>query len=203
MNIFAKSQKAIRDFDTAMKTAYETHAEAKKNIMANYAGNLMGQKLAEINETLQAVEMEQKAAVREALAADFADAKAKINAMAVADAPGDFISTLEAIKTVGASLTDYEIRAYLEKYRTSYIAARAIAEEMGKHSNGKFTITRPDQLADDVAKVHGQLVNWLQSWTPNSYMSRLMVADVNILTGLDDKVQAWLDGGFVHVNIVN
>lgn len=199
MRIFTKSLQAIKNFDTTMKAAYETHAEAKKNIMANYAGNLMGQKLAEINETLQTVEMEQKAALREALSADFADAKQKINDMATAEAPADFISTLEAIKTVGDGLTAYEIKAYLEKYRSSYIAARAIAVEMGKHRSGQFIIVRPDQLAEDLEKVHGNLVNWLQSWTPNSYMSRLMVADSNILTGLDERVSSWLDGGFVHI----
>lgn len=203
MNIFAKSQKAIREFDTTMKTAHETHATAKKQIMANYIGQMMADKLAEINETLWQVEAEQKAILREALNVDFADAKAKINAMAVADAPGDFISTLEAIKTLGNSMTEYEISAYLEKYRSSYIAARAIAEEMGKYTKGKFTITRPDQIAQEVDKVQGQLINWLQGWNPTSYMSRLMVADVNILTNLDEKVQAWLDGGFVHINIVN
>ena len=201
MALFKKTLSAVKDFSTAMKTAHETHATAKEKILANYIGRMMGEKLGEINAVLQAVETEQKAALRKVLEEDFASAKEQINSKAVADAPGDFISTLEAIKTLGSNMTDYEIKAYLEKYRSSYIAARAIAEEMGKHKNrsGQFTIIRPDQIAQDVDKVHGQLKNWIQTWTPNSYMSRLMVADTNILTGLDDRVQEWLDGGFVRI----
>lgn len=202
MSIFAKSLKAIKEFDLAMKTAAETHAEAKKNILANYAGNLLEQKLAEINDTLRVVEMEQKVNLKEVLAADFAQATEKIKATAVADVPADFLLTLEAIKalTKTGSITDFETKAFLEKYRTSYMAARAVAETLIQSNHGgNYTIVQPDVLLSDVKMVQGKLDNWLYNWNPNDYMSRLMVADSNILTGLDERVSSWLDGGFVHI----
>ena len=203
MAYFEKSLAAIKTFDSSMKAAHETHAAAKKQIMANYNGNLMSQKLGEINTALQNAEVEQKSILKETFAADFAQAKAQINATATADAPDNFISTLEAIKALGSSVTEYEIKAYLDKYRSNYIAARAIAEVIGKAGNGKFIIIRLDQIAEEVDKIHNQLINWVQGWNPTSYMSRVMVTDNNVLTILENSVQEWLDGGFVRTMFAN
>lgn len=197
MSVFAKSLQAIKYFDTTMKAAYETHTAAKQQIMAA-SGNLMSQKLGEINETLQSVKVEQQEILRSVLDADFEQAKETVNAVASADVPDGFVAALEAIRSFSGSMTDYEIKSYFEKYRSSYTAAKAITEVIGKAGKGKVVIIPPDRIIEEMNKIHNQLIHWVQGWNPTSYMSRVMVTDNNVLTILENSVQEWLDGGFVR-----
>lgn len=196
MKVFETTIQAVKNFDEVMQNAHDEFRNEKKKIMDTYKDPT--KKLSEIRDCLVKTESEQKQLFREILRNDFEQAEAKLNNLVTGTIPADFPATLEVVRASGRNITDYEARAMMEKYRSSYMAYRTLVEVL--HQNGKaenVVILKPDRIMAEMHEVKQFLENWNQNYTTGKdYTTALFKHHTNPLTKLADRVQVFLDGGY-------
>lgn len=197
--IFEKTMQTVKDFESAMTAAQESFNAAKKEILATYKDPISTDKVKAIRDILSDTEIKEKQNARDNIKADFADVRSKVNAVVTASAPADFAATLEALKTMGKSVSDYEANAFIEKYKDNYTAFRAILDVL--HSVGKANDIVPynaEAIDREISEAEKFILDWVATFKGADYYSALLTSDQHSpVKGMAVRVQAFLDGGYV------
>ena len=154
MTYLVKTIQAVKDYDSAIVAGRREFDVAKEQILATYSNTLAAEKLGEAREALTAFEMKETALAREAVAADFAEAKKAILEFVSKSVPDDFPATLAALQVRGERITDLEAESFLNKYEGNYTAYSAVLHVL--NCNGKAAkahILTPDNLKDEIEAI--------------------------------------------------
>ena len=186
----------FRKFDAAAVTAAQTFDEVEKKLRADYgesnayiAGHTEAKKI--YDETMAAAKEEALAAIRSA----FADMTGNVQNFVQQPAPEDFVSTLEALKTIGASVTENEAALYLGKYKGNYLAHRAIANYLKEIKRYFFRIPSYDEIMGDLANLQNQAEHFIRDYKMGSYAAKLFTVEQNNpWTAEGEKLQQFLAG---------
>ena len=199
--IFNKTMQAVKDFDSIIKGANETFRVAKKTAMETYKEPAATAMVHEARKALTNVHIRETNSARDAVKADFANVRSKVNAVVTTVVPVDFAVTLAAIQARGKSVTDYEANAYVEKYKGNYPAFTTILDVL--HQSGKamdVIAYKPEAIDYQISEVERLVLNWIQnhaSSNDDSYITTILTDDKHsLIVKLADEVQAFLDGRF-------
>lgn len=197
--IFEKTMQTVKDFESAMNAAKESFDVAKKEIFATYKESMAAEKLKEIREILYETEVKEKAKARESIAADFMETRNKVNSAVTVSTPEDFVSTLEAIRTIGKSISDYEANAFVEKYKGNYTAFRAVLDAL--HNVGKATdiiAYNAESIEKELLDAEGVIMNWISTFKGTDYYTALLTSDQHSpIKKVATRIQAFIDGGYI------
>lgn len=196
--IFDKTKQAMKDFDSTMAAAKDSYGETKQSVLATYTEAIATEKLKEAQTALHGIEVKAKESAREAIKADFAEVRSQVNETVTASIPADFVATLEAVKALGSSVTDAEASGYLEKYKGNYMAFRSLLEvlHLAGRCGGIMAVT-PDSIYSHIDEGERIVLEWIQNYKGNDYMSALMTSDAHTpINNLVTNVQAFLNGGY-------
>ena len=187
--------KTFKKFDATASTIIKNFDEVSKKIHENYIGGTYETEYAKAkelyDEAMAQAREEALAAIREA----FADMNAKIQNFVMQPAPADFISTLEAIKTMGATVTEQEGALYFEKYRSNYMAGRAIANYLQEMKKYFFRVPSYDEIKADLASLENQAEDFIRKYKMNSYTTKLFTLEErNPWAKEAEKLQKFLAG---------
>lgn len=197
--IFEKTYTAANEFDAAMTAAQETFQSAKKEINATFKSPTAETKIAEVKAVYESTVADQRRKVREAVAADMADTRRKVNEFVSVAPPADFAATLAALQAKGEHISDYESRAFLDKYRGNYLAFTTLADVLhGAHKAVDVLPVKPDEIEEEISQLERMVLNWTQNYTGGEYMTALLT-DINHTPILKSgaAVQSFIDGDFV------
>lgn len=197
--IFEKTYTAANEFDAAMTAAQETFQSAKKEINATFKSPTAETKIAEVKAVYESTVADQRRKVREAVAADMADTRRKVNEFVSVAPPADFAATLAALQAKGEHISDYESRAFLDKYRGNYLAFTTLADVLhGAHKAVDVLPVTPDEIEEEISQLERMVLNWTQNYTGGEYMTALLT-DINHTPILKSgaAVQSFIDGDFV------
>lgn len=198
MAIFEKTYNAINDMNSAIEAARETFQSAKKEILATFKSPASETKLSEVKAVYESAVADQRKKAREAVAADVAEARRKVNEIVSAAAPADFPTTLAALQSKGERISDYESRAFLDKYKGNYLAFSTLADVLhGVNKAGDVLTVKPDEVAEVIDSVERAALNFIQKATYGDYMTALFTSEEHSpILKSGAAVQAFLDGGF-------
>lgn len=197
--ILEKTYTAASEFDAAMTAARETFQSAKKEINATFKSPTAETKVAEVKAVYESSVADQRRKVREAVAADMADTRRKVNEFVSVAPPADFAATLAALQAKGERISDYESRAFLDKYRGNYLAFTTLADVLhGAHKAVDVLPVKPDEIEEEISQLERMVLNWTQNYTGGEYMTALLT-DRNHTPILKSgaAVQSFIDGDFV------
>ena len=206
MNILTKTMQAVKDFDASIVAARNEFEETKNQLFATYSNTIAAEKLGAAREALTAFELKETVKIRDAVKADFAEARSAIFEFVSKSVPEDFPATLSAIQVKGAKITDFEAASFLKKYEGNYTAYSAVLNVLNSNGkSGNVYILTPDNMNDDIAAVEGRVLNWIQNRTSggfdSEYYSRLFTKETgNPIQMLAEKIEAFLSGGFIINN---
>lgn len=198
MAIFEKTYNAINDMNSAIEAARETFQSAKKEILATFKSPVSENKLSEVKAVYESAVANQCKKAREAVAADIAEARRKVNEIVSAAAPADFPATLAALQAKGDRVSDYESRAFLDKYKGNYLAFSTLADVLhGVNKAGDVLPVKPDEVAEVIDSVERDAMNVIQNATSGGYMMALFTSEQHSpILKSGEAVQAFLDGNF-------
>ena len=198
MATFEKTYTAASEFDSAMTAARETFQSAKKEINATFKSPTAEAKIAEVKAVYESTVADQRRKAREAVSADIADTRHKINEVVSSAAPADFAATLAAIQAKGTRISDYESRAFIDKYKGNYLAFSTLVDVL--HSVGKaidILPVKPDAVEAEVSQLESWVLNWIQSYNGNDYMTALLTDEKQTpILKSGAAIQSFIDGGF-------
>lgn len=201
MKEFEKTLQAAKDFDSTMKMAQNTFKTVMEEINKTYKEPLATNKLREAREVLDKTKFKARQVAKEIVNEDFESVREKIRKIATAAAPDGFVADIETIRAMGNSISRYEVTSYIQKYKGSYAATRAIYETIYNSGKGEYLkgycVLRPDSLENEMQDVENMVLNWIRSYNSNSYTTALMINHTNPITSLAERVQSWLEGGFL------
>ena len=197
--IFEKTYTAASEFDAAMTAARETFQSAKKEINATFKSPTAETKIAEVKAVYESTVADQRQKALEAVAADMADTRRKVNDFVSVAPPADFAATLAALQAKGERISDYESRAFLDKYKGNYLAFSTLADVL--HSVRKAVDVlpiKPDEFQEEIANLEHMVLNWIRTYTGGDYMTALLT-DRNYTPILKSgaAVQSFIDGNLV------
>ena len=172
--------KVFKQYDATANTAAKTFDEVEKKLRADYGeSNAYTKGYAEAkivyDETMAKAKEEALAEIRSA----FADMNAKVLNFVQQPAPADFVSTLEALKTFGEHVTQREAEVYFDKYRSNYMAGRAISNYLHDLKGYLFPIPSYDVIMDDLANLQDQAEHFIRDHKIGSYAVKLFTAERN------------------------
>ena len=199
MVIFEKTYNAINDMNSAIEAAQETFRTAKKEIFATFKSPTAENKLSEVKAVYESAVADQRKKARETVAADVAEARRKVNEIVSAAAPADFPATLAALQAKGRRVSDYESRAFLDKYKGNYLAFSALADML--HDVNKAVdvlLVKPDEVKEEIDRVERDAMNVIQNATSGGYMMALFTSEQHSpILKSGEAVQSFVDGNFV------
>lgn len=172
--------KTFKQFDATATTAAKTFDEVEKKLREDYGeSNAYTKGYAEAKtvyeNTMAAAREEALAEIRSA----FADMTEKVQTFVQQPAPADFVSTLEALKTFGEHVTQREAEVYFDKYRSNYMAGRAISNYLHDLKGYLFPIPSYDVIMDDLANLQGQAEHFIRDYRTGSYRTKLFTVEKN------------------------
>lgn len=196
--IFEKTYSAVNELDSVLKAARETFNSEKKKILATYKSPTAEEKISEEKALYEKKFMDQRQKAREAVQADISDTRCKINEVVSSAAPADFAATLAAIQAKGTRISDYESRAFIDKYKENYLAFSTLVDVL--HSVGKandILLVKPDAVEAEVSQIESWVLNWVQSYKGNDYMTALLTDEKQTpILKSGAAIQSFIDGGF-------
>lgn len=200
MAIFEKTNKAVMEFDAAMIAAKKKADEDRAYIMDRYNNTTLSEKLAEVQEELTNAETEARKAIKEVIAPDFDSVRKAVTDVVSESVPADFPATLEAVKVKGEKLTTYEAKAFLEKYKSNYLAFNSMLQTM--QDNGHYNSilpVKPDEIMAKIDELQKRLEDWINNYRKQDYYTLLIAKNKGqFINTTADTIQAFIDGGFVH-----
>lgn len=198
MAIFEKTYNAINDMNSAIEAAQETFRTAKKEIFATFKSPTAENKLSEVKVVYESAVADQRKKARETVAADVAEARRKVNEIVSAAAPADFPATLAAIQAKGRRVSDYESRAFLDKYKGNYLAFSTLADVLHDVNKAVDVLpVKPDEVKGEIDRVERDAMNVIQNATSDGYMMALFTSEQHSpILKSGEAVQAFLDGNF-------
>lgn len=197
--ILEKTYIAASEFDAAMTAARETFQSAKNEINATFKSPTVETKIAEVKAVYESTIADQRRKAREAVAADIADARRKVNDVVSAAAPADFAATLAALQAKGERISDYESRAFLDKYKGNYLAFTTLADVLHSvHKAVDVLPVKPDEMEEEISQIERMVLNWTQNYTGGEYMTALLTDKTHSpILKVGAAVQSFVDGNFV------
>ena len=197
---------STRQIIGAINAARQEFEAAKEQIFATYSNTVAAEKLGEAREALTAFEMKETAVARDAIKADFDEARNTVFEFVSKSVPDDFPATLAAIQAKGAKISDFEAASFLKKYEGNYTAYSAVLNVLnGNGKAGNVYVLTPDNVNDDIAAIEKRVLNWLQNRTgggfDSEYYSRLFTKESgNPIQALAERIEVFLSGGFIRDN---
>lgn len=182
-----KVLKAFNEYDEVVTAAREMWDSTKKKLMEDY-GNVgriysekfeQGKKLYE--ETVEAAKRKGLAIVE----TEFERISEIVAEFITTPVPGDFIGTLEAVKATGKGITEAEIVAYLEKYKTNYTAYRSLAKCADELTGKRHYVVVYDAIKNDIADYYKLSKDFFTKYKGNGYMGALLMHKNSPLNAFD------------------
>lgn len=179
---FNKTIQALVNYDSVYVTAVKAWREARDSIIKDYAGENKANRLTDAKTLLDNTLAKAKADTLEAVKADFEAARTAVNAVVTKPVPADFSGDIEAIKAMGDILTANELMIYLDKYKNSYTATRAIAKigmNAGYH-DVRFMVVSVDKVLELLRETEAMTLDEVQNKNSValSYIYRVLISNV-------------------------
>ena len=199
---FNKTIQALVNYDSVYVTAVKAWREARDSIIKDFAGENKANRLADAKTLLDNTLAKAKADTLEAVKANFEAARAAVNAVVTKPVPADFSGDIEAIKTRGDMLTFEEINIYMDKYKDSYTATRALARiAIGRGFQGvRYMVVSVDKVLELMRETEAFVLNEIQNKNSValSYYYRILISNVeqNTLLVLSDALTRLENGDF-------
>lgn len=187
----------------AIKNALETHKgtviaatntfqAVKHDTNLNYKGKLFTEKMKTAKQAFDDA-CKQSREKTEMICQDVLNGiREKANAVIIQDTPADFPATLEVLKAMQQP-TKTEVEAIIGKYKSNYLAYRAICDVVGGAVAGYDPITI-DDIIESLAALETMLHRVIYG-SIDDYMFRL-VTEGNYLDRYDDFYTSFLEGRF-------
>lgn len=199
---FNKTIQALVNYDSVYTTAVKAWREARDNIIKDFAGENKANRLADAKTLLDNTLARAKADALEAVKADFEAARAAVNAVVTKPVPAEFSADIQAIQAMGDILSANELRIYLDKYKDSYTATRAIAKigmDAGYHDT-RYMVVSVDKVLETMRQAEAFVLNEIQNKNSValSYYYRILISNVeqNTLLVLSDALTRLENGDF-------
>lgn len=196
MALYKKTLDAVKTLDAEIIAATKEFETEKAKVMETYKDP--STYLQPIRDKYTKRVADGKKVFNETMHANFAEVRKKINEYVTTPVPADFAGTMEVVIVTGKAITDYEVKAFTEKYKENYLAFRTLVELM--HQQGKATdilIRYPDSIVKEMENIERMLQRWSQDYKSNDYMTGLWKNDTNPLTELETYTEEFLQGNFI------
>lgn len=196
--MFEKTMQAMRNLDAIYNAAVETHKNAVKDIDANYKGKLADQKRGEAKALLQSTIQEEKKKSLDVFEQEFKEAREKVNNVITKVVPEDFAATLAAAQASGKTISDYEARAIIDKYKDNYMAVKAFIKlfrGLGKDIDRQ--IMQADAIEQEIEYNEYLIRNFLVGYNGSTLETAMLINDNAPLTEIGAKLDKFISGDFL------
>lgn len=136
MTYFSNIIKAISKYEDEIRTADEKYHTERENAIKLFRAP--EEKLRSIAEVYAEEKEGIKSRCLDTITVAFEGIRRELSEIITEAVPADFILTLEALKSNGPGLSEYEAEAYINKYKRNYLAMRTLIgmlQQNGKCAN--------------------------------------------------------------------
>ena len=205
MNILTKTMQAVKDFDASIVAARNEFEATKNQIFATYSNTIAAEKLGAAREALTAFELKETVKTRDAVKADFVEARNAVFEFVTKPVPDSFTATLAALQVKGDKISPFEAASFLDKYKDNYMAYSATLKALNDFGHvADVFVKTPDGLNDDITHIEKRVLDWVNTRTSTGntfgadYWTRLLTKDSGSpIEVLAKKIEDYLAGGFI------
>ena len=189
-------QKAMEGHYEVAEGAAALFQEAVRKLQDDYGntGRLYREKFAEAKELYEATVAASREKGQAIVAEEFEKLHNTVREFITRPVPGDFISTLEAIRVTGKDITESEAEVYREKYKNNYTAYLSLSQCLQEQTGKRYYVARYDAIKKDIEE-HKELATRFFNADANSYvMALLATPEKSPMMKFDAALQEFISG---------
>lgn len=184
---------ALMAYKMTYDGASEIYRKTRKEIDANYIGNLKSTKINDAKAAYEKTLADSREQNWNIIAEVLDDIQNKANVIVSRPVEPDFPATLETLRAI-SNPSERELAGIIERYKSNYMSYRAICDMLGGASKG-FPIVTVDEVFDAVDNLRVILHSCIYGENTNTYNYRLMLQG-DYMGNIDDLLSRFIDGRY-------
>lgn len=168
--------------------------DTRKEIDANYRGNLQATKMTAAKETYENTLAQARDKYWADITEELNTIREQVRTIVTRPVEPDFPATLETLRAIKHP-TPVEIEGIVERYRNNYLSWRAICDVMAETHKTSFRVIRADRVVESVARLEVELHECIFGMNPDTYIYRLMLQG-EYMGNYDDMFTEFIAGRY-------